>query len=363
VLVGRRGVATPQQAEAVAALEQSGTEIVVAKADAADARALRQVLEAIAAGGPKLRGVVHAAGVLADALLIDQSDEHYAAVMAPKIAGAWNLHALTKETPLDFFVLYSSAASLFGAPGQGNYAAANAFLDALAHHRRATGLPALSINWGAFSEVGLAAARDDGLTRLAALGVRSITPTEGIEILARLLESDETQVGVVALDLRRWLSFHPRLASSSLFSELVRAAKEQAAPSDGAFAARLRAATAADRHALIEGFVIDQVAHVVRVDRSRIERSMPFKSLGIDSLMGLELRNRLESALGMRLPATLVWSYGDAEALAGYLAIRLDGNAQPPSARPDPQPEPRGGSNDVERRLAEKLAGLRERIR
>jgi NADPH:quinone reductase-like Zn-dependent oxidoreductase/acyl carrier protein len=362
VLVGRRGAATPQQAEAVASLERSSAEIVIAKADVADACALRQVLDAIAASGPKLCGVVHAAGVLADALLIDQSAGHYAAVAAPKIAGAWNLHALTKDTPLEFFVLYSSAASLFGAPGQGNYAAANAFLDALAHHRRAIGLPALSINWGAFSEVGLAAARDDGLTRLAAFGVRSLTPAEGTGMLARLLESDEAQVGVVPLDMRRWLSFHPRLASSPLFSELVRAAKGPAAPSDVVLVARLRAATAADRRALVEEFVIDQVAHVVRVDRSRIERSMPFKSLGIDSLMGLELRNRLESALGVRLPATLVWSYGDAEALAAYLATRLDGKAPSPAVPPAPQAELVEASSDVERRLVEKLAALRERI-
>src|SRR5437667_840345 len=221
VLVGRRGVRDAEQAEAVASLERSGARVVIAAADVADQRALKQILDRIAADGPKLSGVVHAAGVLADALLIDQSLERFEAVMAPKIAGAWNLHTLTKDMPLDFFVLYSSAASLFGAPGQANYAAANAFLDALAHHRRARGLPALSINWGAFSEVGLAVAHD-ARARLAGLGVRHLTPAEGNEVLCRLLESGETQIGVAPINVRQWVAFRPRLASSALLSELVR---------------------------------------------------------------------------------------------------------------------------------------------
>lgn len=373
VLLGRRGVCTTEQAQAVASLQSAGAEIVVAEADVSNPRALAHVLDGIGARGSKLSGVVHAAGVLADGVLIDQSLDRFEQVMASKMEGALNLHLLTKDMPLGFFVLYSSAASLFGSPGQGNYAAANAFLDALAHHRRALGLPALSINWGAFSEVGLAAARED--RRPPRQGLRNLTPAEGNDVLAQLLRSDETQIGVVPIDIRQWVSFRPRMASSLLFSELLDAARTaRPEPGDRALIARLVAAPDAERRALLEEHIVRQVAEVVRMDRTRIDPMSPFKMLGVDSLMGLELRSRLEASLGVRLSATLIWTYANAYALAGHLATKLvapapaapsatdRANARAPVSSESVEPAP-SGNGEIAHRLAARLAALKDRLR
>src|SRR5262249_28336122 len=149
------------------------------------------------------RGVVHAAGVLDDGLLLHQELARFERVLAPKVAGAWNLHLATRDEPLDFFVLYSSAAALVGAEGQASYVAANSFLDALAHHRRGLGLPAVSIDWGLFAGVGLAAGDQRGAQRgdrLAARGLGTLTPAQGNELVGRLACGPHAQIGVVPLD-------------------------------------------------------------------------------------------------------------------------------------------------------------------
>src|SRR5205814_9986715 len=154
---------------------------------------------------PPLRGIVHAAGVLDDGVLIQQEWTRFARVMAPKISGSWNLHTLTLDLPLDFFVFFSSAASVLGSPGQANYAAANAFMDALAHERRRLRLAALSINWGAWDVAGMAAsldARDQ--RRWAGQGLTPMPPHEGVAALQDLLDSGHTQVAVLAMDWRRY---------------------------------------------------------------------------------------------------------------------------------------------------------------
>src|SRR6185503_16441592 len=134
-------------------------------------------------GDPPLRGVVHAAGVLDDGVLLQQDDRRFAAVLAPKVAAAWDLHVLTRDVALDQFVLFSSAAALLGSPGQGNHAAANAFLDALAHRRRAEGRAATSVNWGAWRDVGMAAAQENRGDRMAAHGLLGLTTPEGLAAL------------------------------------------------------------------------------------------------------------------------------------------------------------------------------------
>src|SRR5439155_12266753 len=151
-----------------------------------------------------LRGIVHAAGVLDDGLLVQQDWRRFEAVMAPKVRGAWNLHTATENVPLDFFVLFSSAASLLGSPAQASYAAANAFLDALAHHRRGRGLAASSIQWGPWKEVGLAAAKAERGERLAQLGMGSLRPEEALDAFGALLEARVVEAGVLALDATAW---------------------------------------------------------------------------------------------------------------------------------------------------------------
>ncbi|XXY48826.1 amino acid adenylation domain-containing protein [Sorangium sp. So ce269] len=337
-LVTRSAAMAPAQAEAVAALEAAGAQVIVAAADVADRAELARALADIAARLPPLRGVIHAAGVLDDGVVLHQSLERLRRVTAPKVLGGWNLHALTRGAPLDFFVLYSSGASLFGAPGQSNYAAANAFLDALAHHRRAIGLPGLSVNWGAFSEVGLAAAQANRGARLAERGSGSITPAEGNAILGRLLDAGATQVGVMPLDLRQWTALHPGARSSPWLSELIEApAAEARGGGTSALLEALRAAGPAEgrARALIERFIREQMAHVLRLDPARIDPDAPLQGFGFDSLMAMELRNRLGAALRLSLPASLFWKHPTLSALGEHLAsLCAEGPASDSAAEP-----------------------------
>jgi acyl carrier protein len=244
--------------------------------------------------------------------------------LAPKVAGAWNLHALTQDDALDCFILFSSAASLLGAPGQANYAAANAFLDALAHYRRAQGLPALSINWGPFAEAGLVA-RDERRQRAALRGLRSLAPAQGLALLPQLLSSGSAQVGVVPFNLRQWRQSNPRAAGWAYLGELNDAAEASGSEEarGGHIRAALLAAPVPDRRPLLEAHLLEQIGQVLRLPAERLGTATPLQSLGLDSLMALELRNRLEVSLALTLPATLVWGYPDAASLATYLAERL----------------------------------------
>jgi acyl carrier protein len=266
--------------------------------------------------------------------------------MAPKVVGAWNLHELTRGAALDFFVLYSSAASLLGAPGQGNYAAANAFLDALAHHRRGLGLPALSVNWGPFAEVGMAA-RGDRAGRLSSRGMRALTPEDGSAVLEHLLQKGAVQAGVIAMDPRQWIELYPHVASSPRLSRIVEESlrSRRAGGGDAALQRALRGAAPAEQKDLLERFVQQQVAEILQIDPKRIDRRAPFKSLGVDSLMALELRNRLEVLLGLSLGSTLVWTYPDVVALAEHLRDKL--GPPPVDAGRDPAPPADGGPRDL----------------
>ena len=337
VLVGRSGAASPAQQAAVAALEARGARVTVAKADVADRAQLERVLREVAASGLPLRGVVHLAGLLDDGLLLQQEPARFRAVMAPKVLGALHLDALTREAPLSFFVLYASGAGLLGSPGQGNYAAANTFLDALAHHRRAQGLPALSLDWGAFAEVGLAAAQTNRGARLASRGVRSLTPDEGLSALARLLDSDRVQVGVVPLNMRQWMEFYPATASSRILSRLI--AEQRAGASrpvgDRDLLDRLAAAGPGARAALLQEFLLAQIARVLRIPEGKLEVEAPLTSLGMDSLMGLELRNRIEAALGIIAPATLLWAYPTIAAMTRWLLCEAPAAHHGGGSRPD----------------------------
>lgn len=317
VLLGRRGADTETQRQAVAELRALGTQVLAAAADVADPIALAAVMRQVDAEGPALGGVIHAAGVLDDALIVNQDAAKLGRVMGPKVRGAWNLHHLTLERSLDFFVMYSSAASLLGSPGQANYAAANAFMDALAHHRQALGLPGLAINWGPFAEVGLAAAQDNRGNRMGERGMASFSPARGLELLQHALALPTAQLGAVEIDWRRWTASYPQMASSARLSQVV-VAEEGGGGSS--LADSVRRAAAGARQAMLEAFVREQVIAVLRLDPSRATVDVPFKAFGIDSLTGLELRNRLERGLALSaLPATIIWTYPTIGALATHL--------------------------------------------
>jgi len=337
VLAGR---STPGEAAAaeVRALEAGGATIAQALADVAVRAEVARLVRAADQLAP-LRGVFHLAGVLDDGLVTQQDVARFRRVMAPKIDGAWHLHQLTRDRALDHFVLYSSVASLLGSPGQTGYAAANSFLDALALHRRARGLPALSIGWGPFAEVGLAAAREIRGERLADRGMASLSTEAGEAVLAALVVRDEPWVGVVSLDVARWLDFYPTLTTSALFGTLIAEAGPSASGPAGdahhAVVDKLRGLPPPLRLSQLEAVVRHQLARVLQCPPDAIAAHAPFTTLGLESLTGLELRNRIEAETGLRLPATLIWTRGNLAALARDLLDRLF-----PSTPPAPTESP-----------------------
>ncbi|WNG18885.1 SDR family NAD(P)-dependent oxidoreductase [Cystobacter fuscus] len=322
VLLGR-GSPSESAIEKMEAMRATGARVEVARVDVADARGLAEVVARTRGELPTLRGVLHCAGVLDDGILEQQELSRFREVLIPKIQGAWNLHALTRDEPLDFFVLYSSMSALLGMPGQGNYAAANAAMDALAHHRRQQGLPALSVNWGPFSEVGLAAARANRGERLAFQGMASFTTRQGDALLERLLAEGAANAGAVLLDLRQWLQFFPSAASQHVWEELAQESHAEGARGRSSLLLDLKRCAPGGRVAMLENYLRERLAQVLRVDPARIGRHEPFRGLGLDSLMSLELRNRIEAALDLKLSVTLLWARSTLMALSGYLLEQL----------------------------------------
>jgi acyl carrier protein/short-subunit dehydrogenase len=334
VLAGRGG---RDDDPAVEGLRAAGAAVQVVRADVARGDDVARLIATCQARGP-LRGIVHAAGLLDDGILEKQTAERFSRVMAPKVRGAWELHLQTQTLPLDFFVCFSSLASLLGSPGQGNYAAANAFLDALAHHRRARGLAGLSINWGPWAGAGMAA----GLhSRLQAHGEGLIDPEVGARLFSRALARGGAQIGVMRVDWARYAAAYP---APEFLEALVGSAP------GSAFLQHLQEAPADRRAELLEEFVRSEAARVLGHAPETFPRGQGFAALGMDSLGSIELRTQLERALGCRLPATLAFDYPTVEALAGHLLDRLP-------LRPDAASGP-AGTGDLEDLSRDELAAL-----
>ncbi|VFM96818.1 MAG: Phosphopantetheine attachment site, partial [Candidatus Kentron sp. G] len=298
VLTGRR--APSEEAQAILReLEAAGTQVSVASADVSDYGRMADLFEELEGQMP-LRGIIHAAGLLDDGVLEQQDMDRFRRVLAPKLAGSWNLHTLTRDRPLDFFVCFSSAASLLGNAGQGNYAAANAFMDALVYYRRALGLPGLSLNWGAWARIGLAAEMDrQQQDRLAAMGMGSIEPEEGISILGRLMGQPEAiQVGVVPTNWPRFFTQFPEVPA--FLSELAQGAPP--AIESVPIRQRLARATEEEYEGILMDFVQKRIAHVLGTSPSRLDVQQPLNTMGLDSLMVIELKNRFRSELDIDTP-------------------------------------------------------------
>ncbi|WP_026736723.1 type I polyketide synthase [Fischerella sp. PCC 9605] len=322
LLTGRREASAEVQ-KAIAEMERVGAKIVVAQADVAEWQDMVRAIEQIETSMPPLRGIVHAAGVLHDGILLQQDWKAFEQVMAAKVKGTWILHSLTKQLPLDLFVTFSSVSALLGSPGQGNYAAANAFMDALAHHRRALGLPGLSINWGPWSDAGMAASltsRDQA--RFTAQGVEPIPAQQGMQVLGNLLaQQSTTQVGVLPVNWSKFLQQFPQSLASPFLESFAAAFEEPSAQPTKLFLQQLEAAPVSDRRTLLIAHIQTEITKVMGLDSFQLpDPQQGFFDMGMDSLMLVELRNRLESTLGYSLPATLPFDYPTVEALVDYLA-------------------------------------------
>ena len=318
VLVSRSGAATPETRRAVAALRSKGVQVKVVKADMADEFQVARLMRAIAVGKAPLRGVFHAAMVLDDGILAQLTPERITRVLEPKAAGAWNLHQATRNLSLEHFVLFSSVASLVGTPGQANYVAANCFLDALAHHRRALGLPALAVNWGALKEVGFLARHLTVADHLNALGIEGLAPAQALEMLGRLMQSDATQIGFARMDWRKAIGATLSIPASPRFSEVAVPAACATGDSKD-FRALLRAASPAQQSDVAAELIRKVVAEILRIGAAKLEVRRPLNEMGLDSLMAFEMINRLEDSFGVSLPTSAISSNSTIESLVSMV--------------------------------------------
>ncbi|GLW59342.1 type I polyketide synthase [Kitasatospora phosalacinea] len=343
LLTGRRGPDAPGAAELTAELAELGAEVTVAACDAADRDALRRLLDAVPADRP-LTGVVHAAGVVDDGVIGSLTPERLAAVLRPKVDAAWHLHELTRGLDLAAFVLFSSVSGTLGAAGQGSYAAANAFLDALAAHRAADGRAAHSLAWGLWADAAAgggmgAALRDADRARLARGGVLELAVDEGLALFDAAVRGAEPVLLPVRLDLPAFAADAARTGEvPPLLRALVRgpvrprAGAGAAAGGDGADGpgaaggawARIGALAGRERQDALVELVRGATAAVLGHDRPEaVDPEKGFLELGLDSLTAIELRNRLEAVTGNRLPATVVFDYPAVSALAARLGEDL----------------------------------------
>ncbi|WP_143677985.1 type I polyketide synthase, partial [Streptomyces rhizosphaericus] len=341
VLTSRRGLAADGAPQLKAELEAMGALVSVVACDVADREALTEVLAGIPERFP-LRGVVHAAGVLDDGVLDGLSVDRVAGVLGVKVEGAWHLHELTADLDLDAFVLFSSFAGVVGGAGQGAYAAANAYLDALAALRRGVGLAGTAVAWGPWAEAGMAA-EGRAEERLRGGMVSPMAPSLAVAALRWAVGHDEASLVVADVD---WERLAPGLAGAgggALLGDIPEVRKHLATVNGGAtteaatFAETLVGLSAAERNQAVLDLVRGHAAAVLgHTSVEAVEPGRAFRDLGFDSLTAVELRNRLDIATGLRLPATLVFDYPSAAELADHLDAEAFGTAQPAVATAGP---------------------------
>lgn len=308
VLAGR---SSPNEAAiaTVKHLRASGVRVMVTQTDVSLEKDVTSLITQIKTSMPQLRGIIHTVGIFDDRLLVDHQWQLFAKVFAPKVSGAWNLHTLTQDLPLDFFVLFSSVASLLGSAGLANYAAANAFLDALADYRRSLNLPGLSINWGPWSMVGMAkAVGNKGQTRWATKGIKTIEPQQALNILEKLLAEDATQVGVMQLDWSKFLQGFSNSSYPGFFSEIapqvekIAVRQEQHKLNLPKLLEQIKGNSKEQSQSLITTYLCEQIARTLGITASELNLDAPLNKMGLDSLMVVELKNRLRGELEVNIP-------------------------------------------------------------
>ncbi|WP_426746180.1 SDR family NAD(P)-dependent oxidoreductase [Myxococcus faecalis] len=319
-LCGRMGE-TPEARRALAPLRATGARVDVFSVDVSQSEAVADLLRSVRSGGPPLGGLFHCAGVLADGSLLQLEPRSFDRVMGPKVDGAWNLHTLATDDSLEQFVLFSSTGSLLGAPGQANYAAANAFLDALAHLRRARGLPAISLQWGSWAEVGMAAADARRGARLAEHGMEPMSVDAALSAMALTLAEAPVVRAIARFDAERWARSHPSVARSSLFRPRVHAPAAEAEPRK--LREVLLSLEGSARSQMMEARLKDMVAQVCRLAPERLAATDSFESLGLDSIMALELRDLVLGELEVGLPLKRFVDDGSIGQVAAELLEKL----------------------------------------
>ena len=298
-------------------------QIHVANIDISDAEQVTNLFCGVPKDFPEVRGIVHAAGALDDGVITQQTWERFASVYAPKVQGSWNLHLATQEMPLDFFVCFSSIASSLGAGGQSNYAGANAFMDGLMQHRQQQGLAGMSIQWGPWAKVGMAArlsAQDQ--QRMQAFGITPLSLEQGLSVLDHLFAQEPAHLHAVLID---WPRYQQQFGNviPPLFEHLMQAPSDESAhPS--AFIEQLQSASIAQRSAVLTQHLQQLVAQVMNFNSTDdVKTNVNIFDLGMDSLMAIELRNRLQESLSCKLPATFLFDHPNINKLREYIEQKV----------------------------------------
>jgi NADPH:quinone reductase-like Zn-dependent oxidoreductase/acyl carrier protein len=328
VLSSRSGASTPEAKAFVGSLRARGVSVRIVKADAGSPQDIARLFAEIRAGAQPLRGLFHLAMVIDDAPLSALTRERMASVLGPKALGAWLLHEETRDQRLDCFVMFSSISSIFGNPAQGNYGAANAFLDSLAHHRRALGLPALTMNWGVLGGEGYVARNERVGEFLARQGTTALSPGEVMSILESSLRAGSTQVAAIRVDWAKWRTFFRGMQENPLLERIfatVEGQESSGVTSD--WRNRIEAAGPEEKEAIIAQAVREVVGSVLRVKPDTLRDEQPLTDLGLDSLMGVEIENSLEAAIGVALPPTSLMRARTIGQIAALIAGHLGGTA------------------------------------
>lgn len=306
VLAGRSGASTPEAQAHVKQLEARGVTVQVVRADVGVEEDVTRLVQEVQAAGTPLLGLFHLAMAIDDAPLAALNADRMRTVMAPKAHGAWLLHSATKDLGLECFVMFSSVSSIFGNPAQGNYAAANAVLDALTHHRRSAGLPALTVNWGVLGGAGYVARNEKVGEFLARQGTAAISPAEVTALLDSFLEKDAGQMIAIRVDWSKWRQFFRGLEANPMLEKIMAGEMGSGESGHGGsdWRGRLQAASAEERPALVSQAVREVVGGVLRVKPESLRDDQPLTDLGLDSLMGVEIETSLERSIGVALPPT-----------------------------------------------------------
>jgi NAD(P)-dependent dehydrogenase (short-subunit alcohol dehydrogenase family)/acyl carrier protein len=333
VLSSRNGASTSEADTFVQKLRDAGSQVHIVKADAASSADMARLFSVISQTGQPLRGVFHLAMAIDDAVLSKLNRDRMAAVIGPKAVGAWLLHEATRDMSLDCFVMFSSISSVFGNPAQGNYVAANAFLDSLAHHRRTLGLPALTINWGVLGGEGYVARNTRVAEFLAKQGTTELTPAEVISILESSLRAPSPQVAAIRVDWAKWRTFFRSMQANPLLERIFAGVDgEDNASVTSDWRNKIESASPGEKEGVIAQAVREVVGSVLRVKPDRLRDDQPLTDLGLDSLMGVEIENSLEAAIGVALPPTSLMRARTIGQIATLMATHLGGSA--PTAAP-----------------------------
>lgn len=347
--------------EQVAVWNQDHHRVCIVQADVADRRALSEAMRQAAEGPLRLGGIIHCAGVFHDRLIRDHDWGLFEEVFAPKVIGAWNLHELSLDLKLDFFVLCSSLASLIpGSAGLANYVAANAFLDHLAHFRRQRGLPAIALNWGVWQDIGMGGAIGAGrLAQLKAKGIRAMDRDSALESFSLALAGDRPQIGIADLDWDRFRISAPAGAADESVRDFMSSGRKETEPAAVPVWPEL---APEERFPRLLAWLRETVAGVLNLpsaDEAPPDRG--FFEIGLDSLMATELRNRIQIQLGRQLAPTIVFKHPSCRALAEHLVSLLNDDDPPPQKTPE-EPDPGTNPKDLRAQIRERLSRVNQLV-